>query len=137
MSPLFSGTFYLAKYQLISKPSSTLNYPVHIDYCQNEECGNHNKKASYHPASLHAIDRFFMITIRKISTLESPISSQGTVGRKWNSTSSYSPEVVEKRLIMLRTYRNYVFVGDDGKTPAMRLGLANKPYDLSQFIHRN
>jgi len=37
---------------------------------------------------------------------------------------------------MLRTYRNYVFVGKDGKTPAMRLGLAEKPYDLSQTIHR-
>lgn len=90
----------------------------------------------YHPASLHAIDRFFMIARRKISTLERPISSQGSVGKKWNSTSSYSPEAVEKRLIMLRTYRNYVFVGDDGKTPAMRFGLADKPYDVSQIIHR-
>ncbi|MEM5530653.1 hypothetical protein WN093_17675 [Gammaproteobacteria bacterium AS21] len=92
------------EFQRLSKSSSTVN----------------------HPASLHAIDRFLMITRRKISTLERPISK-----------SAYNPEAVEKRLIMLRTYRNYVFVGDDSKTPAMRLGLVNKLYDVSQNTHRN
>ena len=77
-----------------------------------------------------------MIARPKISALERPISSQGSVGKKWNSTSSYSPEAVEKKLMMLRTYRNYVFVGNDGKTPAMRIGLADKPYNVSQIIYR-
>ncbi len=96
-----------------------------------------DKQASmFHNASLHAIDRFFNITREKISTLARPSSSQGSVGRIFNKNSSYSPIAVEKKLIMLKTFRNYIQVGQDGKTPAMRIGLADKPYDVSQIIHR-
>jgi hypothetical protein len=34
-----------------------------------------------------------------------------------------------------RVYYNYVKVGDDGMTPAMRLGLARKPVEMEDILY--
>ena len=38
--------------------------------------------------------------------------------------------MLEKYLTIFRSMNNFVFVGDDGKTPAMRLGLYQTTVDL-------
>lgn len=40
-----------------------------------------------------------------------------------------------KMLIIFRVFYNYVAVGDDKKTPAMRLGLAKKKVSLNDIIN--
>ena len=52
----------------------------------------------------------------------------------WHGYSPYNPRMVEKYLTVFRTVSNWVFVGDDGATPAMRLGFAKKPLDFEDIL---
>jgi transposase-like protein len=88
----------------------------------------------YRRASLHAIDRFFMQLRRSISLLERPIQTASAARRIWHGYSPYNPEVVVKLLEIYRVYYNYVQVGEDDKTPAMRLGLAAKPVGIEELL---
>lgn len=77
----------------------------------------------YSKGTLHGIDRFFMQVRRRLSLLERPISSANTAGRKWFGYSAYNPAMIGKLLDIFRVFYNYVEIGEDKKTPAMRLGL--------------
>lgn len=89
----------------------------------------------YARASLHAIDRFFMQVRRRLSILERPIQTASAQRRTWYGYSPYNPEVVEKLLTIFRVFYNYVAVGDDKKTPAMRLGLAKASIDIEDILY--
>jgi hypothetical protein len=78
-------------------------------------------------ASLHGIDRFFMQVRRLMSITERSISSASNTGRKWQQYGGYKPSVLAQFLDIFRVRYNYCKAGDDGKTPAMRLGLARSP----------
>jgi len=88
----------------------------------------------YNKASLHAIDRYFMLIRRRISLLERPIKSSSNLNRAWYGYSAYNPETVVKLLTMFRTFYNYHLVGKDKKTPAMRLGIVNRRIELNEII---
>lgn len=88
----------------------------------------------YQRASLHAIDRFFMQLRRSISLLERPIQTASSSRRIWHGYSPYNPEVVVKVLEIYRVYYNYIQVGEDGKTPAMRLGLAKGRIEIEDML---
>ena len=79
----------------------------------------------YSKATLHGIDRFFMQARRRLSLLERPISSASSGGRKWHGYSAYNPAMIGKVLDIFRVFYNYIEAGEDKKTPAMRLGLAD------------
>lgn len=88
-------------------------------------------------ASLHPIDRFFMQLRRRVSLLERPIASASSGHRTWHGYSAYNPEVVQRIMGLFRVIYNYCLVGKDGKTPAMRLGLAEKPiahHEILDFV---
>lgn len=89
----------------------------------------------YQRASLKTIDRFFMQVRRGLSLLERPIKTASAQGRAWHGKSPYSPEVVVKILEVFRVYFNYCEVGEDGKTPAMRIGLAKGPIRVSDLLY--
>ncbi|RII27338.1 MAG: hypothetical protein CXR31_08830 [Geobacter sp.] len=89
----------------------------------------------YSKASLHGIDRFFMQLRRRISLLERPIKTSSATGRTWYGYSPYKPENIAKVIEIFRVFYNYVKVGDDGKTPAMRLGLARGPAKVEDIIY--
>ena len=44
--------------------------------------------------------------------------------RVWHGYAPYNPRMLGKYLAIFRATHNFVFVGDDGKTSAMRLGFA-------------
>lgn len=88
----------------------------------------------YSKASLHSIDRFFMQLRRRISLFERPIATSSAQGRSWFGYSPYNPEVAMKLLMIFRVFYNYVAVGEDKKTPAMRLGLAKNKVSLDDII---
>ncbi|MCE2721981.1 MAG: hypothetical protein LW865_01665 [Betaproteobacteria bacterium] len=88
----------------------------------------------YQRASLHAIDRFFMQLRRRISILERPIATASSNNRVWYGYSPYSPIVVERVLIIFRVFYNFMNIGEDKKTPAMRLGLTAKPMTLTEIL---
>jgi hypothetical protein len=48
--------------------------------------------------------------------------------------SPYNPALVGKLLDIFRVFYNFVEVGEDKKTPAVRLGLAEKTFLLSEVL---
>lgn len=89
----------------------------------------------YKMASLHAIDRFFMQARRRLSLIERPISSASNSHRKWHGYNAYRPENIIKILDIFRVFYNYVGVGEDGQTPAMRLGLSKGGVGIEDIIY--
>lgn len=89
----------------------------------------------YHKASLHGIDRFFMQVRRRLSVLERPISTASKAGATWYGYSAYNPQTIVKLLGSFRVFYNYCLAGKDGKTPAMRLGLAKGTVSLEDIIY--
>lgn len=89
----------------------------------------------YNKASLHAIDRFFMQARRRISLLERPIATPSAAGRKWFGYSPYNPAMVMKMLDIFRVFYNFVEAGKDGRSPAMRLGLAKGSVSMEDIIY--
>jgi hypothetical protein len=81
-------------------------------------------------ASLRGIDKFFMQVRRRLSVLERPLSTRSNVNRGWHGYAAYSPIVAQHVLHIFRAYYNFCLVGQDGKTPAMRLGLSAQPVPL-------
>lgn len=86
-------------------------------------------------AAMTAVDRFFMQVRRGITLAERAVASSNTDRRLWFGKSAYNPEVLVKVLGIFRTYFNYCEVGQDGKTPAMRLGLARGPVAPEDIIY--
>jgi transposase-like protein len=78
----------------------------------------------YSKATLHGIDRFFMQVRRRLSLLERPIATASSEGRIWHGYSAYNPAMIGKLLDIFRVFYNFCEMGDDKKTPAMRLGLS-------------
>ena len=89
----------------------------------------------YLKASLHAVDRFFMLIRRRLSLLERPVGTSSASGRTWYGYAAYNPATIAKLLEIFRVAYNYVWAGQDGKTPAMRLGLARAPIALEEFLY--
>ena len=89
----------------------------------------------YNKASLHAIDGFFMLVRRRLSILERPIASASSGGRTWFGYSAYNPAMIVKMLGIFRVFYNYCLAGQDGKTPAMRLGVAKGKVALEDIIY--
>ena len=90
----------------------------------------------YAKASLHGIDRYFMLLRRMLSVLERPPSTPSASYRRWLGYSAYNPSTIVKLLTIFRVYYNYIKVSEeDRKTPAMRLGLAKAPVDFNDIIY--
>jgi hypothetical protein len=85
-------------------------------------------------ASLHGIDRFFAQVRNSISLLARAATSASNTGRIWLQKNPYSPEIVAMLLDIYRVNYNYLEVGDDKKTPAMRLGLARSKIRLTDIL---
>src|SRR6266498_622120 len=98
----------------------------------------------YSRASLHGVGSYFGLVRRRISILERPIATSSNAGRRWSGYSPYDPEMIIKMLDILRVYHNFVKVtkrkiGKDKKiiekkTPAMRLGIIDRPIKLEEII---
>lgn len=121
----------------ISEPEKALCYLT--DFGQYDDDPDHLAWL-YNKASLHSVDSFFNRLRRRFVMLERPISSAANRGRVWNGYSAYRPEQIAKLLTIARVCHNYVWLGEGKKaktrgTPAMRLGLAKAPLDLSDIIY--
>lgn len=91
----------------------------------------------YDKASLHSLDTFFMQARAAIGPLQYSKKSRRRVpkGGKWEPHHAYRPDVVVKYIEMFRVFHNFVLVGEDGKTPAMRMGLAKTPIPIEKILY--
>lgn len=88
-------------------------------------------------AGLKATDQFFLQVRYRIRMLARSVKGSNRRERVWHVHNPYNPINVQRTLTMFRCYYNYCQAGEDGKTPAMRLGLADGPVDLAKIIgHR-
>ena len=72
---------------------------------------------------------------RGLTLAERAVASSNTDRRLWFGKSAYDPDVLVTVLSIFRTYFNCCEVGRDGKTPAMRLGLARGPVAPEEIIY--
>jgi len=94
-----------------------------------------HKAMLYLRASLHGIDRYMMLVRRRLSLLERPIDTSSNAGNRWYGYCPYRPEMIIKALDILRVYYNFVLQGKDKKTPAMRLGLTDRPVKVEEILY--
>ena len=76
---------------------------------------------------LARVDNVFMLTRRLFNAFERPIGTPSGQNAVWHGYQPYKPAMVQKYLTIFRAVNNFIQVGDDGKTPAMRLGFADRP----------
>ncbi|EKF9113229.1 hypothetical protein [Vibrio cholerae] len=88
-------------------------------------------------ASLHGIDRFLMQARRRVSVFERPFSSGTNSRRVWYGYSPYKPDMYIKLADLYRLFYYFVLKGKDGKTPAMRLGIAKGAVSIEKIIYHN
>ena len=86
------------------------------------------------PTGLGVIDNVFQKTRRLCNAVERPIDAAGGKKAVWHGYTPYNPAMIEKNLAIFRAINNFVFVGDDGATPAMRLGFAKQPLDFEDIV---
>ena len=85
-------------------------------------------------SGLSTVDNVFLKTRRLVNAVERPIDSAGGKKRVWHGYAPYNPAMLTKYLTIFRAVNNWVFVGDDGKTPAMRLGFTKEPLEFEDIV---
>ena len=85
-------------------------------------------------SGLARIDNVFQKTRRLFNEVERPIGTSSTHNKVWHGYAPYNPKMLNKYLTIFRAVNNFVFVGDDGRTPAMRLGFAKQPLDFEDIV---
>lgn len=85
-------------------------------------------------AGLARIDNVFMRCRRLLSALERPVGSSSDHDAVWHGYAPYNPQRVGTYLTIFRAVSNWVFVGSDGMTPAMRLGFADEPFAYEDLL---
>ena len=93
----------------MSEPAKAMCYltDIHEDYTEDHKAWLYNK------ASLHAVDRFFMMARRRIRLLERPGVSASYTRHKFFIYSPYNPAMVAKLLDIFRVWHNYIFLTPD------------------------
>lgn len=105
--------------------------------CHLTDFGDYDERhlaALLDKASLHGIDRFFAQVRNSLSLLARAPSSASNTGRIWFQKNPYDPEVAAMLLDIFRVNYNYLEMGADKKTPAMRLGLARSKVRLTEIL---
>ena len=120
----------------IEHPHPTLNEP-HKAICwmtRREDIEERRKVTMHLDAGLARIDNVFMKARRMFSALERPVGTSSTHNRVWHGYAPYNPAMLEVYLTLFRTANNFIYVGDDGQTPAMRLGIAKEPLKYEDIL---
>ena len=87
-------------------------------------------------ASIHPVDAWFNLARRRVTGFERGLATASNQQRIWHAYGFYDPDMVPKLVTILRFYHNWMLRGQDGATPAMRVGLAKGliyPRDLFAF----
>jgi transposase-like protein len=113
-----------------AEPGKEISWQTNLGDCDE----NHEARLLL-KASLHAVDRFFMITRRRLTKAERPVVSVRRKRAMWHGYAAYNPAMLAKELEICRVYYNFCLTGKDKKTPAMRLGLATRPVDPQEILY--
>jgi len=120
----------------INHPTSNMNEPQKTVQwiTPREDYSSEHIARLYRLASLHSIDRFFMLVRRRLNVFERPITSASDKSRSWYGYSAYNPAIGMKLLEIFRVYFNYALTGKDKSVPAARMGIVEKPVSLEEIL---
>ncbi|MCY4430294.1 MAG: hypothetical protein OXC11_07875 [Rhodospirillales bacterium] len=85
-------------------------------------------------AGIARIDNVFMTTRHLFSALERPIGTSSSHNTVWHGYAPYNPQMLGKYLTIYRAVSNFILTGDDGRTPAMRLGFERKTLTFEDLL---
>ena len=85
-------------------------------------------------AGLARIDNIFQITRRLFNAFERPVGTSSGHNTVWHGYAPYNPSMVQKYLTIFRVVNNFILVGKDKRTPAMRLGITKKPLRYEDIL---
>ena len=75
------------------------------------------------------------MTRRFLSVLERPFYTPSAGWEQvWHGYAPYNPDMVRKYLDIFRVVNNFIHIGEDGMTPAMRLGFADHPLGYADVL---
>ncbi len=97
------------------------------------DSGNRSEESRI-SAGIARIDNVFMTTRRLFSALERPIGTSSSHNTVWHGYAQYNPQMLGKYLTIYRAVSNFILTGDDGRTPAMRLGFERKPLTFEDLL---
>lgn len=86
----------------------------------------------------NSINAFLQEIRRSLSVLERPLVTSRGDGKSY-IYSNFNPKYAQMSITILRTYYNFCKtykVGDNEKTPAQRIGIANKVYGWEDIIYK-
>ena len=117
-------------------PNPTMNEP-HKAMCWLTPDDSLNVDAQaqmFLAAGLARVDNVFQMTRRLINAFERPLGTSSSQNTVWHGYQPYNPAMIGKYLTIFRTVANFISVGTDGKTPAMRVGLAKQPLTYEDIL---
>src|SRR5690606_422729 len=85
----------------------------------------------------NATNVFIQNIRRRLSILERPLTTARGDGKSY-IYSNFNPKYAQMALTILRTYYNFCFACDSNgtkETPAQRLGITDKKFDLKEIIY--
>jgi DNA polymerase III epsilon subunit-like protein len=101
-----------------------------------ERLGEKHLSRLFGTVSLLGVNIFFANLRRKQSMLERPISTPSAAGRKRCGYSAYNPRILTKIVAIHKVWFNYARRNlKQNITPAMRLGLAEKPIEPHRILY--
>ena len=102
---------------------------------ENPDVDLDDRARLYLGASLARVDNVFQLTRRFLSALERPIdTASGRWQQVWYGYAPYNPDMVQKYLDVFRAVNNFIHIGADGATPAMRLGFTARPLSYADLL---
>ena len=120
----------------IVHPVPTMNEPNKaVSWLTARDSIDEERKADmFLDAGIARIDNVFMTTRRLFSALERPIGTSSSHNKVWHGYAPYDPQTLGKYLTIFRAVSNFVQTGDDGRTPAMRLGIERAPLTFEDLL---
>lgn len=122
----------------VTHPIPSMNQPdkavCWLTENSHQEYDQLDKAQMYLDAGINAVDNIFQISRRLMNAFERPIGTSSGYNTVWHGYAPYNPKMVEQYQSLLRVYHNFIKIGKDKKTPAMRLGLAQKPLEFDDVL---
>ena len=120
----------------VEHPLPTLNEPHKAMAWLTADPGidEDRKSDMFLRSGMGRIDNVFAKTRRLINPLERPLGTVSGGYTVWHGYAPYNVAMLEKYVTIFRAVDNFVFVGDDGATPAMRLGFTKRPLRFEDIL---
>ncbi len=87
---------------------------------------------------MNAVNNFLQEIRRSLSVLERPLVTSRGDGKSY-IYANFNPKYAQMSITILRTYYNFcntITTNGDKKTPAQRIGIADKMYDWNDIIYK-